>query len=95
MTFARPPLNIFTIAMMREVDAALTEVMGMRDVVAVVRQVEGLNILHHCHRAGREFHDADGDWRRCHSRSACRFRAATATGSVETLSFRIFSNTTS
>src|ERR1044072_5124494 len=36
VTFARPPLNIFTIAMMREVDAALTEVMGMRDVVAVV-----------------------------------------------------------
>ena len=36
VTFARPPLNIFTIAMMREVDAALTECMGMRDVVAVV-----------------------------------------------------------
>ena len=36
VTFARPPLNIFTIALMREVDAALTEVMGMRDVVAVV-----------------------------------------------------------
>jgi cyclohexa-1,5-dienecarbonyl-CoA hydratase len=36
VTFAQPPLNIFTIAMMREVDAALTEVMGMRDVVAVV-----------------------------------------------------------
>jgi cyclohexa-1,5-dienecarbonyl-CoA hydratase len=36
VTFARPPLNIFTIAMMREVDAALTEVMGMRDVLAVV-----------------------------------------------------------
>jgi cyclohexa-1,5-dienecarbonyl-CoA hydratase len=36
VTFARPPLNIFTIAMMREVDAALTECMGMHDVVAVV-----------------------------------------------------------
>src|SRR5919112_1199556 len=36
VTFARPPLNIFTIAMMREVDAALTECMGMREVVAVV-----------------------------------------------------------
>jgi cyclohexa-1,5-dienecarbonyl-CoA hydratase len=36
VTFARPPLNIFTIAMMREVDAALTECMGMRDVVAIV-----------------------------------------------------------
>ncbi len=36
ITFARPPLNIFTIAMMREVDAALTECMGMRDVVAIV-----------------------------------------------------------
>jgi len=36
VTFARPPLNIFTIAMMREVDAALTECMLMRDVVAVV-----------------------------------------------------------
>jgi cyclohexa-1,5-dienecarbonyl-CoA hydratase len=36
VTFARPPLNIFTIAMMREVDEALTECMGMRDVVAVV-----------------------------------------------------------
>ena len=36
VTFARPPLNIFTIALMRELDAALTECMGMRDVVAVV-----------------------------------------------------------
>jgi cyclohexa-1,5-dienecarbonyl-CoA hydratase len=36
VTFARPPLNIFTIAMMNEVDAALTECMVMRDVVAVV-----------------------------------------------------------
>ena len=36
VTFARPPLNIFTIALMREVDAALTECMVMRDVVAVV-----------------------------------------------------------
>jgi cyclohexa-1,5-dienecarbonyl-CoA hydratase len=36
VTFARPPLNIFTIAMMREVDEALTACMSMRDVVAVV-----------------------------------------------------------
>jgi cyclohexa-1,5-dienecarbonyl-CoA hydratase len=36
VTFARPPLNIFTIAMMREVEQALTECMGRRDVVAVV-----------------------------------------------------------
>ena len=36
VTFARPPLNIFTIAFMRELDAALTECMGMREVVAVV-----------------------------------------------------------
>jgi len=34
--FSRPPLNILDIAMMREVDAALTEAMGRRDVVAVV-----------------------------------------------------------
>jgi cyclohexa-1,5-dienecarbonyl-CoA hydratase len=36
VTFARPPLNIFTIAMMREVDRALTECMGVREMVAVV-----------------------------------------------------------
>src|SRR2546423_484258 len=36
VTFARPPLNIFTIAMMSEVDEALTACMSMRDVVAVV-----------------------------------------------------------
>src|SRR5919206_3162548 len=36
ITFARPPLNIFTIAMMKEVDAALTECMFARDMVAVV-----------------------------------------------------------
>jgi cyclohexa-1,5-dienecarbonyl-CoA hydratase len=36
VTFARPPLNIFTIAMMREVDRALTECMGARDMVAIV-----------------------------------------------------------
>lgn len=36
VTFARPPLNIFTIALMREVDRALTDCMGRRDVVAVV-----------------------------------------------------------
>jgi cyclohexa-1,5-dienecarbonyl-CoA hydratase len=36
VVFTRPPLNVFTIAMMREVDAALTECMGRRDMVAVV-----------------------------------------------------------
>ncbi|PYS82408.1 MAG: hypothetical protein DMF67_13090 [Acidobacteria bacterium] len=36
VTFARPPLNIFNIAMMGEVDRALTACMSMRDVVAVV-----------------------------------------------------------
>jgi cyclohexa-1,5-dienecarbonyl-CoA hydratase len=36
VTFARPPLNIFTIAMMHEVDNALTACMSLRDVVAVV-----------------------------------------------------------
>ena len=42
VTFARPPLNIFTIAMMKEVDAALTECMGARDMVAVVfESIEG------------------------------------------------------
>ena len=42
ITFARPPLNIFTIAMMKEVDAALTDCMVARDMVAVVfDSVEG------------------------------------------------------
>ncbi len=36
VAFARPPLNVFTIAMMREIDEALTECMGRRDMVAVV-----------------------------------------------------------
>ena len=36
VTFARPPLNIFDIAMMREIDRALTDCMTLRDVVAVV-----------------------------------------------------------
>ncbi|HYN85306.1 MAG TPA: enoyl-CoA hydratase-related protein [Pyrinomonadaceae bacterium] len=36
ITFARPPLNVFDIAMMREMEGALTDVMGRRDVVAVV-----------------------------------------------------------
>src|SRR3989440_3308022 len=36
ITFDRPPLNIFTIAMMREVERALTDCMGARDMVAVV-----------------------------------------------------------
>lgn len=36
ITFARPPLNIFDIAMMREIDAALNECLNRREVVAVV-----------------------------------------------------------
>ena len=36
ITFARPPLNIFTIAMMREVERALTECLSAHDMVAVV-----------------------------------------------------------
>jgi cyclohexa-1,5-dienecarbonyl-CoA hydratase len=36
ITFARPPLNVFDIAMMREIERALTDVMGRREVVAVV-----------------------------------------------------------
>jgi cyclohexa-1,5-dienecarbonyl-CoA hydratase len=40
VTFARPPLNIFDIAMMREIDRALTDCMTLRDVVAVVFDAE-------------------------------------------------------
>jgi cyclohexa-1,5-dienecarbonyl-CoA hydratase len=36
VVFARPPLNVFTTAMMREIDQALTDCMGRRDMVAVV-----------------------------------------------------------
>ena len=36
ITFARPPLNIFNIAMMREVGNCLNECMGRRDMVAIV-----------------------------------------------------------
>lgn len=36
LTFARPPLNIFHIAMMREIDAALGECANEPDLVAVV-----------------------------------------------------------
>ena len=36
VTFARPPLNIFDIAMMRDIDRALTSCMERRDMVAVV-----------------------------------------------------------
>jgi len=36
ITFARPTLNIFNIAMMREIDAALNECMGRHEMVAVV-----------------------------------------------------------
>ena len=36
ITFARPPLNIFNIAMMREINEALTECAQERDLVAIV-----------------------------------------------------------
>ncbi len=36
VTFARPPLNIFNIAMMREIGRALNECSGQRDLVAIV-----------------------------------------------------------
>ncbi len=42
IVFARPPLNIFDIAMMREIESALTDAMGRREAVAVVfAAVEG------------------------------------------------------
>lgn len=42
VVFARPPLNIFDIAMMREIERALTDAMGRREAVAVVfSAVEG------------------------------------------------------
>ena len=36
ITFARPPLNVFNIAMMREIGEAVNECMGRRDMVAIV-----------------------------------------------------------
>ena len=36
VTFARPPLNILNIAMLREIGAALNECQGKRDLVAIV-----------------------------------------------------------
>ncbi|MBA2340027.1 MAG: enoyl-CoA hydratase/isomerase family protein [Pyrinomonadaceae bacterium] len=39
--FARPPLNIFNIAMMREIDNALGECASQRDVVAIVFEADG------------------------------------------------------
>src|ERR1051325_6232671 len=36
ITFARPPLNIFNIAMMREIGAALNDCAGRRDLTAIV-----------------------------------------------------------
>src|SRR5215207_10183254 len=41
VVFARPPLNIFDIALMREVERALYEGAGGRDVVAVVFEAAG------------------------------------------------------
>lgn len=40
ITFARPPLNIFNIAMMREIDDALNECLGHHEMVAVVFDAE-------------------------------------------------------
>src|SRR5262249_48725250 len=36
VTFARPPLNIFNIAMMREISEALNQCVTERDLVAIV-----------------------------------------------------------
>jgi cyclohexa-1,5-dienecarbonyl-CoA hydratase len=36
ITFARPPLNIFNISMMREINDCLNECMGQREMVAIV-----------------------------------------------------------
>src|SRR6185436_14391569 len=36
ITFARPPLNVFNIAMMREINAALNECAQERDMAAIV-----------------------------------------------------------
>ncbi|MFN2455784.1 MAG: enoyl-CoA hydratase/isomerase family protein [Pyrinomonadaceae bacterium] len=36
ITFAQPPLNIFNIAMMREINDALNECLGRREMVAIV-----------------------------------------------------------
>jgi cyclohexa-1,5-dienecarbonyl-CoA hydratase len=36
ITFARPPLNVFNIAMMREIGSALSECMPQRDLAAIV-----------------------------------------------------------
>ena len=36
ITFARPPLNVFNIAMMREIGDCLNECMGSRDMVAIM-----------------------------------------------------------
>ncbi len=36
ITFARPPLNVFNIAMMREINDAIGVCMGQRDLVAIV-----------------------------------------------------------
>ena len=36
IVFARPPLNVFNIAMMREINHAINECAGRRDVVAIV-----------------------------------------------------------
>src|SRR5258708_12556477 len=36
ITFARPPLNVFDIAMMREIGQALNECLPLRDLAAIV-----------------------------------------------------------
>jgi enoyl-CoA hydratase/carnithine racemase len=40
ITFARAPLNIFNIAMMREIGAALASLTEQRDIVAIVFAAE-------------------------------------------------------
>ena len=40
VTFARPPLNIFNIAMLREISAALASLTEQRDIVAIVFAAE-------------------------------------------------------
>lgn len=40
ISFARPPLNVFNIAMMREIGAALTSLTGQRNIVAIVFEAD-------------------------------------------------------
>ena len=70
--FARPPLNVFDIAMMREIERALTDVMGRREVVAVVFEAaKGSRAF----SAGVSVEEHSGDDYQCSSlhRSAARW----------------------